>query len=307
MSYCNTESIEKARLRAVKEVLAGTSVTTVARRYNCYRSTIYTWKKRYEELQKTANVTGEEIKSIPTISSAPRHHTNRISPYIENLIIDIRKKYHRCAEVIHAEILRRGLCVGLTTVYRVLKRHQFINHSNKYKRQRKPSKRPKVNHPGALVEVDTVVLLHPFTKQYYYATSVIDVYSRMAYVYLHEHNTMEEAFRGVLYARNYFPFPIDTIQADNGAEFQSDFELHLKKLNINLRHTRVRTPNDNAHVERFNRTLRDECLGDYISSQEDLDCAKERLLQWLEYYNCYRLHMGIHMQYPIVLARTLRI
>ena len=36
------------------------------------------------------------------------------------------------------------------------------------------------------------------------------------------------------------------------------FEMILDKNSIQIRHTRVRRPNDNAHIERFNRTMHDD-------------------------------------------------
>jgi transposase len=54
---------------------------------------------------------------------------------------------------------------------------------------------------------------------------------------------------------------LQVVQTDNGAEFQIWFRDQLKAKGVTLRHSRVRQSNDNAHVERFNRTLQDECLG----------------------------------------------
>lgn len=53
------------------------------------------------------------------------------------------------------------------------------------------------------------------------------------------------------------------VQCDNGREFGERFKLILDKNDIQIRHTRVRRPNDNARIERFNRTMRDELIGPY--------------------------------------------
>ena len=65
------------------------------------------------------------------------------------------------------------------------------------------------------------------------------------------------------------------------------------------RHTRVRRPNDNAHVERFNRTLREECLGNYIPTRETLEQTQQRAEQYLDFYNNGRLHLGIQFMTPL--------
>ena len=53
------------------------------------------------------------------------------------------------------------------------------------------------------------------------------------------------------------------MQSDNGLEFSEHFAQRLKSNNIALRHTRLGRPNDNAHIERFNRTIQEECTGNY--------------------------------------------
>lgn len=60
------------------------------------------------------------------------------------------------------------------------------------------------------------------------------------------------------------------------------------------RHSRVRQANDNAHVERFNRTVQEECF--YHLPQE---LALYRALQrYLPYYNTERLHLGLNLKTP---------
>ena len=74
---------------------------------------------------------------------------------------------------------------------------------------------------------------------------------------------------------------------------------------MTLRHSRVRKPNDNAHIERFNRTIQDECLGRYIPERIPLKTTKERLTAFLDYYNNERLHLGLQCSTPMeVLQRS---
>ena len=61
-------------------------------------------------------------------------------------------------------------------------------------------------------------------------------------------------------------------------------------MKIAHRHSRVRQCNDNAHVERFNRTLQDECLTGVVRSVPTFRAA---LKKYLPLYNTDRMHMGI--------------
>ena len=59
-------------------------------------------------------------------------------------------------------------------------------------------------------------------------------------------------------ARWYFSFRIEMIQTDNGPEFGKWFADHLKRRGVSHRHNHPRSPNENGHLERFNRTLQEE-------------------------------------------------
>ena len=50
MAYCNNKAQEKARYLAVTEVRNGRSVAQVARRFGCFRSTVYRWIRKYESI-----------------------------------------------------------------------------------------------------------------------------------------------------------------------------------------------------------------------------------------------------------------
>ena len=62
-----------------------------------------------------------------------------------------------------------------------------------------------------------------------------------------------------------------------------------------VRHSRVRRPNDNAFIERFNRTIQEECTGSSSPIAMEL---QSKVLTYLAYYNDERLHLGIQCQTP---------
>jgi transposase InsO family protein len=82
------------------------------------------------------------------------------------------------------------------------------------------------------------------------------------------------------------------LQSDNGPEFSTYF---TEQIRITHRHTRVRKPNDNAHIERFNRTVQEECLCGVLLTVSALNKV---LHPYLSYYNERRLHFGIDLQTP---------
>ena len=83
------------------------------------------------------------------------------------------------------------------------------------------------------------------------------------------------------------------IQTDHGPEFGKWFVERVKR---NHRYSRIGKPNDNAHIERFNRTIQEECLD---KLQRDVKVINFELKKYLRYYNEYRLHMGIELKTPL--------
>jgi len=307
MAYCKTKEREKARFNAVKEVLRdGRRLAEVARRFGVARSTISRWVQRFLELQKAQEISWYS-KSLPTKSSRPKHSPRRVSIDVEYAIIETRLATNRCAEVVHQELINQGYRVSLSTVRRTIAACGLKQEKSKWARYRKFTKRPDVKAPGDLVEVDTVHFYHPITKTRRYATTIIDVCSRMAYVKVHEGMSQKMSLAAVLEAGEHLGFPIKTIQTDNGPEFGKWFQDQIIAHNMKYRHTRVRRPNDNAHIERFNRTLREECLGNYLPERETLCSSQARTNVWLDYYNHHRLHLGLQLMTPSrFVAKVLR-
>lgn len=299
MTYCKTKEREKARFDAVYEVIKeGRKPAEVARRFGVYRSTIKRWVDTYLELRDAQEI-GPCTRHIPTKSSRPKYSPNRISEDVAFAIVEARLAINRCAEVVRQELVNQNYTVSLSTVRRVIKQSGLVKEKSKWARHRKFAKRPEVKAPGDLVEVDTVHFYHPITKRRLYATTLIDVYTRMAYVLIHERITQTESLRTVLEATKKFGFGFKVVQTDNGSEFGKWFQDQVVAHGITYRHTRVRRPNDNAHIERFNRTLREECLGGYLPAKERLSSSQARADAWLDYYNHDRLHLGLQLMTPI--------
>jgi transposase InsO family protein len=104
------------------------------------------------------------------------------------------------------------------------------------------------------------------------------------------------AAEAVLEAQRSWGFPVCMVQTDNGPEYGRYFEQTLRAHGITTRHTRLHRPNDNAHVERFNRTIQSECIGYYWRKSVPLSRQRDTLSLYLDYYNTKRVHLGIQIQ-----------
>lgn len=289
MSYVTSPYAPAARKRAANLVLThGYTKAQAARVTGVHRSTIATWVEK-------ARRTNQGLVGIPTESSRPHHSPQATSPMVVARIVTLRRAHGRCAPAIHAQLRREGISVSEKTVQRTIRRQGLAKPLSKWRRAwTPPIKRPWPLAPGALVQMDVVHLTRPDDSRYYLYT-VLDVYSRWAYAEYRPRLSQRESLAVIMAAQTEAGFAFSMIQTDNGPEFGKWFHQMLIARGLRLRHSRVRTPNDNAHLERFNRTIQDECITRYRVREEQTAEAVEK---YLMYYNTERLHAGIDYQTP---------
>jgi len=285
MAYTQNPHIPKVRRDAADLVRRGWGVRQVARRYGVSPGTITKWVKK-------AKVYG--YHPIPTKSSRPNHHPKQLSEDTVRKIVDIRLKTRRTSEVVHQQLLNEGIAVSLNSVRRTLDRHGLMKKRSHLKRWHPPVERPLPQKPGDLVQMDTIHIMTN-KKSRIYVFVLLDVYSRFAYAKAYERMNAATSVRFLFETQKYAPFQFCMIQSDHGPEFGKWFVERIQK---DHRYTRIGKPNDNAHIERFNRTLQEECLDKVSRDVQTLNCA---LTKYLQYYNHERLHLGIDLKSPIQL------
>ena len=287
MAYTSNPQIGRVRLEAVKLLRKGWSTRKVARHLGYSHSSVVRWNQRYQYHDLSLHT------HLQTRSSRPHHHPRELPQDIIEAIRAERLKHNRCAEVIHEDLKEKGVKVSLSSVKRTLKREGLIKQKSPWKRYRPFVPRPLALFPGALVQADTIHFVRDDGTRYYVYT-LIDLFSRFAYAEYTDRFSQANSFAFVLRGQKQAGFKFKTIQTDNGPEFGRWFSDELKYKNITLRHSRVRKANDNAHIERFNRTIQDECLGMWPSETG----IQIKINGYLNYYNNKRRHLGIGLQRP---------
>lgn len=290
MPYTTNPHMPQVRRRAVSFVRSGWSTRKVARHMGYSQSVIVKWIKR-------APTDGRYI--IPTESSRPHHHPKELSRELLDAIIHYRRKYRRCAEVIHHLLVRDGYELSLSSVKRTLKRNN-LTYPSKWKKWHQYPPRPIPKTPGILVELDTI---HdgPTDKRLYVYT-LLDVCSRWAYARVTERITTHHSLRFVARAQQRASFHFQTLQSDHGSEFSKWFSKRIRERGMAHRHSRIRTPNDNAHLERFNRTIQDECIA---RIPQNLTLYRKEIRDYLHYYNTERPHMALEMKTPVDVIKAI--
>jgi transposase InsO family protein len=286
MAYSKNPHLPRVRREAVKLVRSGWTQSKVARRFGYLQGTISKWVKR-------ASRDGRRV--IPTRSSRPHAHPKALSEKVAAAIVAKREEHGRCAVVVHRELKMAGVSVSLSSVKRTLKRKGLIRGRNPWKRWHGTFARPTAEKPGDLVQIDTIHI--PFRrKTIFYIYTAIDLFSRFAYAKVVWRINTHETLKFVKEAQRAAGFPFRVIQSDHGPEFSSWFTEQVGLLAIAHRHSRVRQSNDNAHIERFNRSIQEEAL-DRVP--KDFKAYQKAVKTYLRYYNGERMHMGIDFLTPM--------
>ena len=282
MSYTINENMPKLRQRAAELVSKGWSARKVGRYLGFHHTAVMKWVRKSRKIG---------YHPIPTRSSRPDHHPRQLDQKLVKAIIEKRLAVKRSAEVVHQELLNEHVSVSLSSVKRTLDRNHMLNKRNPWKRYHPPMDRPVVEKPGDLVQIDTIHLMAAGHRIYVF--TLLDVYSRWAYARAYDRANVGSALDFLSRARAEAPFKFQMIQSDHGSEFSTHFTERAK---ITHRHSRVRRPNDNAHLERFNRTIQEECLRGIPNNVIQINKV---LPGYLAHYNTKRLHFGINLKVPM--------
>ena len=285
MAYTTNEKLPEVRKKARELLRRGWSTRKVARHLGYTQGAIVKWRHR---------------KTVDTVPSIPKKSPKALPEELRARVIAKRLEVRRCAIVVHALLAKEGVRVSLSSVKRIVGTYCApLKRKSAWARTRKYPPRPDADTPGALVQMDTI---HFFgadgVKRYVY--TALDVYSRTGYAMASAVANAVASVRFFEKTRRYFSFDVQTIQTDNGPEFKLWFTDHLKRRGISHRHNHPRSPNENGHLERFNRTLQEEMQKEGFSMHDPKDIPL-----FIDWYNTERPHMGIECKTPAEMLKVI--
>jgi len=188
------------------------------------------------------------------------------------------------------------VAVSPATTYRVLRTAGLLNRWNKVKRSAKGHgfDQPVVPHQHWHADIKYV----NYHGTFLFLISVIDGYCR--YIVHHELRRSMQQFDVQLTLQRalekYSGFK-PRIISDNGPQFISkDFAEYLKLVGLQHIRTSVAYPQSNGKIERYHRTIHQDCL--MKSSLLNLDDARKQISSYIDYYNNKRLHSSLYYLTP---------
>jgi len=280
------------------------SVSLTCRHFGIARSLFYYWKPRYNP---------RNLSRLEDRSSRPKRGRQRewTAAQVE-AVRQVRERYPRWGKQKLAVILAgQGIRLSVSTIGRILgdlRRRGLVvaprrvratpraRHSRPHA-QRKPKGviLPR-DVPGALVEIDTM-RLYPAPGIIRYQFTLIDVASRYGIVGVRARATAGTATDFLREARTRLPFPIQALQIDGGSEFMADFEQACQDDRLPVWVLPPHSPKLNGHVERANRTHREE-FWEWYDGDLDLPTVSGALRAWEDVYNTERPHHALGLRTP---------
>jgi transposase InsO family protein len=303
VAHRNARLTPTGRLLLCQRIAGGAPIAHVAAAMGISRQCASKWWHRWLEFGDP----GLEDRSC-----APIRRT-RIAPKVEARIVHLRR-----ARKWGPDRIAGSIDQPRSTVHRVLVRHGL----NRLDRIDRPTgrqiRRYEHPHPGAMVHVDVKKLgriprgggwrVHGRSEAvrgrgigYAYIHAAVDDHSRLAYLEVLDDERGPTAAAFWRRAHNWFRahnITVERVMTDNAKAFLGVHFQHALR-ETGARHCRipVRRPQVNGKVERFNRTLLDECAYNAVYRS---DRARTRALaRWLHSYNHHRPHTALGGKPPI--------
>lgn len=247
----------------------------------CSRSTI--WRQR----KKLAQYGRIRLKRGPKV-----YHQvwNRTNPEVENLVLKLRKDFNLGPDRLKPLLDEQGIILSRMTIYRILLRKKILPRP---KTLRRSFLRYTLGYPGAEVQIDSTYIEE--AKRPFWVFAAIDDHTRWGLADFTPRCTLKAAIKFLKLLVQKSPFPIQAVRTDRGKEFGPVFSKACRRLGMIHLRNRIKTPRHNGKVERFLRTIQEECLWRFWHWQNPYQNYEYQLNLFLSFYNYHRPHQGLGM------------
>ena len=303
------KGVVEQRLEIIK-FFADYGPEVTRRAFGKSRSTIFLWKQKLK-------MSGGKLSALSPGDKTPIHKRKRlVHPFIKDFILKYRIDHPGVDKTTITPILalacqRAGVKpVSESTVGRIihdLKKMGRLPKSTKItinarfdklmvreqKRGKKKTRRKGYapEQPGDLIQMDSISIFTAGVKRYIF--TAIDISTRFAFAYAYKSPSSANGEDFLNKFLKVAPFVTRRVQTDNGSEFLKCFEQHCREKGLVHFFNYPKHPQANGHVERFNRTIQEQCVNLYIDYLDEPDAFNVKLMDYLIWYNTEKPHRGI--------------
>lgn len=277
------------------------SVDKLCQAYQVHRKDI---RKYYERWIKS----GKSDESLIPLKRGPREGLYRqLTKDEERHLVRVKRRLNT-SPFETLELVRPYLAVppSVRTVYRIFKRYPLNQ------KRKEAIKRYEKKYPGELLHADNKGLAKTIVidRQKHWLFGLIDDCTRLIYVEIINRPTASIIASACVRGMKWFwahGIETEQIMTDNGIEFTAFtsqkakethfFETTLKMFGVKHRLTKPYRPQTNGKIERFWRTLNEECL-QRIDKGLSYSELKEHVEKFVYRYNYERRHGALSYQTP---------
>ncbi len=289
-------------LRVLESISSGRSVEGAARQFGIKRQYFYVWLRRLIAAEYT-------IEGLRDKSKRPHRSPNATSEDVIRKAEEIRQIEGSGGHTVARILLREhSIRIAGSTVCAIFKR-RGVSKVYRYQKRNEHTKRYASENPLQRVQTDSAWTgFEDQNGNRIYFFPVVDDCSRVATVHMCDSKSGDEAVRAMERFIAAYGKP-EQVQTDNGVEFtnrytsrrrvtsgQGTYALFEQFLHGNAIHhhlIKVRTPEHNGKVERFNATIKRylQRVAHNGMSIQDFQRLTDDFLHW---YNKRRPHWSRH-------------
>lgn len=266
----------------------GRSLSDLSREFDIPREVLSRWWQR---------VKAQGLDGLAPHSRRPLH-SRRIAARVVRRILALRRRRLGPARI----AMLAG--VSAKTVHRVLTR---AGQGRLPRPKRRPARRYEKSRPGELLHIDIKLLPALRNARYDYEFAAVDDFSREAVVSVTTEQTSLAATSFLERVVCELPYPVESVLTDNALAFTMRYAMHHDRLtrfeeacrSLGIAHhlLRPRRPQSNGKVERFFRTVDDECLA--LQRQWTFAHRNRAIDHFVWFYNHERPHLSLNGMTPV--------
>jgi transposase InsO family protein len=277
----------RAKLMALHQ--QGVALTALSAEFGVAREVLGRWWVRYP---------ADDLAGLQPRSRRPHASPTRLSSHIERRILRLRDRRLSAGRIAHQ------LHIGHSTVQRVLERHG----RNRLERPaRVKPRRYEKQRPGELLHLDLKFLPALRNARNDFEFAAVDDFSREAVVSIRTEQTSASAATFLEHVVARLPYRIEAVLTDNAMAFTMRYAHHADRQTrfqqacaaLGIRHYVLKpyAPQSNGKVERFFRTIDDECL--HVRPLFTFAARSRAVEDFVWYYNHERPHLSLGGMTPV--------
>lgn len=238
------------------------------------------------------------LEGLKPRSRRPKRSPTAVAKHVRREVLRQRQKGKGPA------VIATSVPVSVATVYRILVRH---GRNQLHPPAPREVRRYEKSRPGELVHLDVKFLPALRNARWDFEFGAVDDFTREAVAWITTEQSARTAVAFLERVLKQLPYPVEAVLTDNAWVFTMQKAFHRTRetpfaalcREAGIRHRLVKPyrPQSNGKVERFFRTVNDECF-----HRRTLTTFRGRvraLEQFLEYYNHDRPHLSLGGMTPV--------